>query len=126
MGTASGRHVFRFPRLRARARSGDGAGTAAGMTGDAEDQRILDVDGYVHVVDGRIVCFERHMFRLSSGGDRKVLSGIAKGMYESDGVCVLVDAGDDSGNYMAEMRDVGSFPESLQDTIRGARRDCGG
>ncbi len=88
---------------------------------DPEDRRILDLDGYVHVVDGTVLCFERHMFSLSTGSDREVLFRIAGNMRGRDGVCVLADPGDDSGNYMAETRDIGSFPEPLRAAIRRAR-----
>lgn len=80
-------------------------------------QRILDVDGYVHVVDGRTICFERHMFDLSSNDSRKTLFGIAEKLREGQDICVLDDLGDDSGNFILKMRDIGCFPSALQDAI---------
>lgn len=91
------------------------------MTDAIGERRILDVDGYVHVVDGAIVCFDSYMFDLASRGAREALFREARKVRGSDGVRVLTDLGDESGNYMAETCRVGSLPAAVQDTIRGVR-----
>lgn len=84
------------------------------------DDRIVDVDGYVHVVDERILLFEKHMFSLSSDADRSVLFREAAQVPEGGGVRVLTDLGDESGNYMADTREVAELPAPVQDRIRAA------
>lgn len=89
------------------------------------DDRIVDVDGYVHVVDERILLFEKHMFSLSSDADRSVLFREAAQVSEGGGVRVLTDLGDDSGCYMADTRDITDFPAPLQASIRAAAATAG-
>ena len=83
------------------------------------DGRITAVDGYWHVIDGKAVGFERHMFDLSSGRDREALYRVARGIREGE-ACALADPGDGSGNYMAEKRAAGSLPAAVREGIANA------
>ena len=82
--------------------------------------QIIDVDGYVHVVGGAVVCYERHMFSPSSEGDRAVVLREASKVRGTGKVRILTDLGDDTGNYMADTLDTADLPAPVQDRIRAA------
>lgn len=85
-----------------------------------EEDRIIDVDGYVHVAGGAVVCYEKHMFSPTSEADRAVVLREARKVRGTGKIRVLEDTGDDSGCYMAETRDIADLPAPVQDRIRTA------
>lgn len=85
-----------------------------------KEDLIIDVDGYVHVAGGAVVCYEKPMFSSSSEADRAVVLREACKVRGTGNVRVLEDTGDDSGNYIADTLDVADFPAPVQDRIRAA------
>lgn len=83
-----------------------------------KEDRIIDVDGYVHVVGGAVVCYEKHMFSPSSEADRAVVLREAGKVHGTGKVRVLEDTGDGSGNYIADTLDAADFPDPVQNRIR--------
>lgn len=82
-----------------------------------DTNQIIDVDGYVHVAGGAVVCYEKHMF---SDADRAVVLREAGKVRGTGKVRVLTDLGDDSGCYMADTLDAADLPAPVQDSIRAA------
>lgn len=85
-----------------------------------DTNQIIDVDGYIHVVGGAVVCYERHMFSASSEAGRAVVLREAGKVRGTGKVRVLTDLGDDSGCYMADTLDAADLPAPVQDSIRAA------
>lgn len=85
-----------------------------------EEDRIIDVDGYVHVAGGAVVCYEKHMFSPTSEADRAVVLREARKVRGTGKIRVLTDLGDDTGNYIADTLDIADLPAPVQDRIRAA------
>lgn len=89
--------------------------------------RIVDVDGYVHVVDGKAICFPPEVYDLTKQEDVDLLLALAEDLYVDDTmraihgrdtVCVLVPSGTTSRGIFC-LRHIGEMPESVQRVIRG-------
>lgn len=94
-----------------------------------EDKGIVDVDGFVHVVRGKVICFGEGVYDLSDPIDRSLLSDFAKRLYVDpallpaygrDTVCVLVPSGREESHGILCMDSIKALPEDVRDVIRGA------
>ena len=96
------------------------------------EPRIIDLDGYAHLIKDKFICFERGLFDLSDPEDLAFLSEYADTLYATDGqpkyygrdsVCVL--SVHPEGGYHTFQYDVHELPESSRKAIKEAQHEFG-
>lgn len=93
----------------------------------SDDKRIVDVDGYVHLVDGKVVCFPEGLYDLSREDDRNRLLMLGEDLYVEktmraihgkNTVCILVPMKGKPGRSIFCLNHIGELPVEVQETIR--------
>lgn len=89
------------------------------------DPRVIDVDGYVHLVDGKVICFESSLFNLSDKQTVKDLVKFADNLQESltpsqvptdDMLCVIEKTG--NGRLVRRLVSLKEIPEKVQKAVK--------
>ena len=98
----------------------------------SENPRIIDLDGYAHLVKDKFICFGQGLFDLSDPEDRAFLLEYADALYGKndeprhfghDTVCVL-SACPDGGYYTGQCH-AHALPESSCRMIEEVRHEFG-
>lgn len=89
------------------------------------DPRVIDVDGYVHLVGGKVICFKSEDMDLTSQTAVNDLLGFAEDLYKDSSVkpvygkysvCILHKRGDHE--WTASQCDFRDMPKDIQASIR--------
>lgn len=48
---------------------------------------ICHVTDYIHVVNGKIICFDKSVFDRDNPDDMRELARFGEGLYDTDGIC---------------------------------------
>lgn len=98
------------------------------------DGRIVDFGDFVHLVDGKVICFEPGVYDLSDERQLEYLFNLADALYVSklypnyfgrDNVCV-VSKWPGTGEYDVDTHNyVDGFPDNIKSRIREAMRYAG-
>lgn len=89
--------------------------------------RIVNVDGYVHLVDGKVICFPEGLYDLSDAEDRERLLMVGEDLYVhktmhaiygQNTVCLLIPMEDRPGESIFCLRHIGELPVDVQSPIR--------
>lgn len=91
------------------------------------DGRIVDVTDFVHVVDGKVICFKPGTYDMSSGEAVGWLLSLAENLFETktlprmygkDSVCLVLPAHDGMGGVMPCVKHADDFPEQYRHDVR--------
>lgn len=96
---------------------------------------VTDIDGYVHLVHGKVICFEKGLYDLDSQDDVDALVALSETLYEEKGlerrygrdtVCELRRFGADGARSIPIIRHIKDLPQHVQEAIRGVCHEhCG-
>ena len=95
----------------------------------AEDKGIEDINGFVHVVCGKVICFNNDVIDLLDEKDRADLMDFARHLYVDQDllprygentVCILVPSDRASEHGLVCQESIKSLPSDMQETIRRA------
>jgi len=90
-----------------------------------KENQIVDIDGFVHVVNGKVICFKSDVFDLENSEDVENLICfseelyVKKGLpaiYGKDTICVL-DAYDEDKNYIISMACIQGLSRNVQEKV---------
>lgn len=93
-----------------------------------QKNQIIDIDGYVHVVNGRVICFKPDVYDLDNPRDVQNVFDTVVSLFGSDGKLrvwfddntFVVLERSDVGNVVVGMGDVLCLPKAVQEKVRDA------
>lgn len=98
------------------------------------NSEIIDMDGYVHVVCGKVICFTKDIYDLSIPSERESIVRFARRLYADpllpavfgkNTVCELVPSKRPGSRGTVCCRDINAMDPGTQAVIRGACDDYG-
>lgn len=99
------------------------------------DSEIIDVDGYVHVVCGKVICFTSDIYDLSVQSERDALIRLARrlyvdpvypAIYGKNTVCILTPPHRSDARCASSFYNIDFLKPELQKTIRSVCDAYGG
>lgn len=96
-----------------------------------KENQIVDIDGYVHVINGKVVCFEPNVFDLKDIQDVKNLVDLSASLFVSEirpaiygeDTMAVIKRHPDGVRRILSMSCITGLPESLQQKVRCAVRE---
>ena len=91
-----------------------------------KENQIVDIDGFVHVVNGKVICFKPDVLDMSKAEDREEVCRLSVKLYPTDmlpavcgenTMCVL-RLYYDGKRYMIDMGTVLKLPQDVQEKVR--------
>ena len=91
-----------------------------------KENQIVDIDGFVHVVNGKVICFKPDVLDMSKAEDREEVCRLSVKLYTTDmlsavcgknTMCVLRPYYDGQ-RYMIDMGTVLKLPQDVQEKVR--------
>lgn len=103
----------------------DGRNVLTLMQADIENTPIVDIDGYVHVVRGKIICFTADVINVTEYGDIVFLSNMADYLTDcfGDDDMAVIEHGDEHHYKCVSFAKVHTLSDGIQKKVQVAIDD---
>ena len=98
-----------------------------------KENRVVDIDGYVHVVNGKVICFEPDVLNMKNADemdefyrfvDDLFVHDLLQPIYGNNTMCILSRNGDVSGKIVS-MESMCCLPDDVKEKVRRVLDETG-
>lgn len=98
---------------------------------DERENQIIDIDGYVHIVNGKVVCFEPDVLDIWEAEEMDELKGFLSGAFTTDdfppiygeNTMIVICKNYENQRRIASMENMECLPEDVLERVRSLIRE---